>query len=373
MVSGSETASEGLTSATPSTVFNLKTAINSTDPVFVGGRVVGSASSSAKAAKVGAKSSGKMVTKTVPAIKLGERLLVIKGFSEDTTQLIEKESTDLNLNEIAPIDASITPTQIDVIVADSNEGVTLQEDGDITEYEVVSGDSIEGIAQKFSISPETILWANDLKKQNPIHVGQKLVILPVSGVSYTIKSGDTVSEIADKFDVTQQELMEFNHLEDGKLSIGEVVIIPGGKIQPTKVVNSVKTPVKVEVKPSAPTKNSTASNSFTRPVVSGIKTQGIHGHNGIDIAAAYGTPIIAAGSGTVTLVRGGNGWNGGYGNYVVINHQKGVQTLYAHMSSISVEQGQTVSKGQQVGAMGNTGDSTGVHLHFEVRGAKNPF
>ncbi len=317
----------------------------------------------------------KITTKTISAIQVGQRLLVIKGFSEDTTQPIEKENVNINLSELPSINAPITPTQIEVVV-ESQEGVsTLDEDGEITEYEVVSGDSVELIAKKFSISPETILWANDLKKQTPIHVGQKLVILPVSGVSYTIKNGDTVSEIADKFDVTQRELTEFNHLEDGKLSIGEVIIIPGGKIAPVKVNVSTGTH-NTPTKAAAPVKsnnNGSASNMFTRPVVTGIKTQGVHGHNGIDIAAPYGTPIIAAGAGTVTLVRGGNGWNGGYGNYVVITHQKGVQTLYAHMSSISVEQGQTVSKGQKVGAMGSTGDSTGVHLHFEVRGARNPF
>lgn len=343
-------------------MFNIKTAVASTDPVFISHKDENATTTVSKAQKV--------TTKTISAIQVGQRLLVIKGFSEDTTQPVEKEDAELNLSELPSIDAPITPTQIDVVVAEQEGVSALDEDGEITEYEVVSGDSVELIAKKFSISPETILWANDLKKQSPIHVGQKLVILPVSGVSYTIKNGDTVSEIADKFDVTQQELTEFNHLVDGKLSIGEVIIIPGGKIAPIKTI--VSTPVKTD-KPVKSGNNGTASNSFSRPVASGTKTQGIHGHNGIDIAAPQGTPILAAGSGTVTLVRGGNGWNGGYGNYVVITHQKGVQTLYAHMNSITVQQGQTVSKGQQVGGMGSTGDSTGVHLHFEVRGAKNPF
>lgn len=350
-------------------MFNIKTAVASTDPVFVAEKKEDTAVVTKSQNK-----TAKTTTKTVSAIQVGQRLLVIKGFSEDTAQPVEKEDVNLNLEPISTIDSSITSTQIDVVVAEQEGVSALDEDGDITEYEVVSGDSVELIAKKFNISPETVLWANDLKKQTPIHVGQKLVILPVSGVSYTIKSGDTVSEIADKFDVTQRELTEFNHLEDGKLSVGEVVIIPGGKIAPVKA--SVSTPVNVTVKTDKPVKsnnNGSASNSFSRPVASGVKTQGIHGHNGIDIAAAYGTPIIAAGAGTVTLVRGGDAWNGGYGNYVVITHQKGVQTLYAHMSSLSVEQGQTVSKGQQVGRMGNTGDSTGVHLHFEVRGARNPF
>lgn len=343
-------------------MFSIKTAIDSTEPVFVGdshGVVTKNVKKPTKNQKV--------VIKKVSAIKLGQKLLVIKGFSEDNTQPVEKEGVDLLPAEVFPIDYPIETTEIEVIVSDQEGVSALNESGDITEYEVVSGDSVEAIAKKFSISPETILWANDLKKQNPIHVGQKLVILPISGVAYTIKSGDTVSEIADKFNITQSELSEFNSLEDGKLSVGEVIVIPGGKLAPAK-------PVKVEVKPSKPVTSTggTSANVFSRPT-KGVKTQGIHGHNGIDIAASYGTPILAAAGGTVTLVRGGDGWNGGYGNYVVITHKKGVQTLYAHMSSLNVRQGQTVSKGQQVGGMGSTGRSTGVHLHFEVRGAKNPF
>lgn len=345
-----------------SSVFNIKTAVSSTDPVFVNAKKDDTTTSTSKTAKVR--------TKLLSAIQVGQRLLVIKGFSEDTTAPIEKEDVDLTLTELPPLDAPITSTQIEVMVSAEEGTATLEEDGEISEYEVASGDTVESIAKKFSISVETILWANDLTKKSTLRVGQKLVILPVSGVSYTIKKGDTVSEIADKFDVTQQSLTEFNNLEDGKLSIGASIVIPGGKITPSKTV--VKTTVNTNT-PVKSNNNNSASNAFSRPVNGGIRTQGIHGHNGIDIAASMGTPILAAGSGVVTLVRGGDGWNGGYGNYVVVTHQKGVQTLYAHMSSISVQQGQTVSKGQQVGGMGNTGQSTGVHLHFEVRGARNPF
>ena len=319
----------------------------------------------------------KLVKKTVPAIKIGEKLLVIKGYSEDSVNVVnalEKENIALDtITSPISLEDSMTPTVVEVSVSEEVGTTVLDQEGDITEYEVVSGDTVAGIAQKFNVTSETILWANDLKKETPIRVGQKLVILPVSGVSYKIKSGDTLSEISEKFHVSQAELTEFNDIEDGKLSIGEVIIIPGGKLsasvdikKPSNTSNSGKTP-------SNSGKNNTSSSSFTRPVVGGIRTQGIHGHNGVDIAASYGTPILSAGEGYVSLVRGGDGWNGGYGNYVVVTHEKGVQTLYAHMSDIKVTQGQRVSKGQRVGSMGSTGQSTGVHLHFEVRGAKNPF
>jgi murein DD-endopeptidase MepM/ murein hydrolase activator NlpD len=161
-------------------------------------------------------------------------------------------------------------------------------------------------------------------------------------------------------------------LQDGKLMVGEVIIIPGGKLTP----DAVKSPSTDTKDDTSGPKNNTSTGSgsfFSKPVANGIKTQGIHGHNGVDIAASFGTPILAARDGYVSLVRGGDGWNGGYGNYVVITHENGIQTLYAHMSGIDVLQGQKVLRGDQVGRMGSTGESTGVHLHFEVRGAKNPF
>lgn len=85
-------------------------------------------------------------------------------------------------------------------------------------------------------------------------------------------------------------------------------------------------------------------------------------HTGTDIGASYGAAIVAANSGTVTLA----GWNSGYGNCVIIDHGGGKATLYAHMSSYSVSKGQSVQKGQQIGCVGSTGNSTGPHLHFEV-------
>jgi murein DD-endopeptidase MepM/ murein hydrolase activator NlpD len=106
--------------------------------------------------------------------------------------------------------------------------------------------------------------------------------------------------------------------------------------------------------------------------MSGYRSQGIHGSNAIDIAAPEGTPIYASASGQILIVKG-SGWNGGYGSYVVIEHSNGVQTLYAHNSKNVVGVGQWVEQGELIAYSGNTGRSTGPHLHFEVRGAKNPF
>ncbi|MBI3075361.1 MAG: M23 family metallopeptidase, partial [Parcubacteria group bacterium] len=107
-------------------------------------------------------------------------------------------------------------------------------------------------------------------------------------------------------------------------------------------------------------------------VSGGRKTQGLHGFNGVDIGAPYGTPVYAAAAGTVIVSRP-SGWNGGYGQYVVISHSNGTQTLYSHMGSIVASEGAYLEQGQILGYVGSTGRSTGPHLHFEVRGARNPF
>jgi murein DD-endopeptidase MepM/ murein hydrolase activator NlpD len=103
-----------------------------------------------------------------------------------------------------------------------------------------------------------------------------------------------------------------------------------------------------------------------------VRTQGIHGYNGVDLGAPAGTAVRAAAAGQVIISKA-SGWNGGYGQYIVVKHANGTQTLYAHLSANSVAAGATVAQGQLIGAVGNTGKSTGNHVHFEVRGAKNPF
>ena len=109
-----------------------------------------------------------------------------------------------------------------------------------------------------------------------------------------------------------------------------------------------------------------------RPIIGGRRTQGLHGYNGVDLGVSYGSPIYAAAPGTVIISRNG-GWNGGYGKYIVVSHPNGTQTLYAHNSDNVVFAGANVIRGQVIGFVGSTGKSTGPHLHFEVRGARNPF
>ncbi len=225
----------------------------------------------------------------------------------------------------------------------------------ISIYEVRKGDTLSNIAKMFGVSVNTIRWANDI---STLREGQILTILPVSGIKYTVKKGDTVASIAKTYKADASEITKFNDIT-GALAVGTVIIIPDAEISTN---SKPKGNLGVNI-----------AGYFTKPVRGGVRTQGIHGHNGVDIASYLGAPIYAAASGEVIIARADGGWNGGYGNYVVIKHRNGTQTLYAHLNKVQTYAGASVSQGDQIGTMGNTGKSTGVHLHFEVRGGKNPF
>jgi LysM repeat protein len=239
--------------------------------------------------------------------------------------------------------------------------------GQISTYTVEEGDTIGEIAEKFGVSANTIRWANNLSGST-LRAGQELVILPITGVKHTVKSGDTLTTIAKKYKANQEDILSYNGLAaDAKLTVGQEIIIPDGEMTSSSGAPSTAT----KIASGLPV----YQGYYMRPIVGGVRTQGLHGHNGVDLAAAYGTPILAAADGTVLISMSG-GWNGGYGTYVVIQHDNGTQTLYGHMSATLVKVGDKVTQGQQIGKMGNSGQvtgPTGIHLHFEVRGAKNPF
>jgi len=303
----------------------------------------------------------------------------ISGPNSQTVALLKaplSPNPSIGGGEVVIVDESAIMSEL---TSSGNSGSdTVTSSGQISLYVVRTGDSISQIAKMFGVSVNTIVWGNDLSG-GIIKEGQMLVILPITGVQHTIKSGDTIDSIAKKYKSDAQEVRQFNNLSvSTKLVIGETIIIPDGEIAPS---------VKV---PKVSGKSKTAPDSFygvsknplpvqevndgfyARPLVGGKKTQGIHGYNAVDIAAPVGTPLLASADGTVIISKS-TGWNGGYGMYVVISHSNGTQTLYAHMSSIIVSVGTNVVKGRVIGSVGSTGKSTGPHVHFEIRGARNPF
>jgi LysM repeat protein len=248
----------------------------------------------------------------------------------------------------------------------STEEIVFPQDDTISVYEVKKGDTLQDVAKLFNVSVNTIIWGNDLKSRTLVP-GTTLLILPITGIKHTVKKGETISTIAKKYKADVGDVSTYNGLSlDASLAVGDTVIVPDGEIEAV----AVKKPQVAAKKPK--TLATTPSGFLVRPMVGGRKTQGIHGNNAIDIAANQGTPVVASASGRAILAKMG-GYNGGYGNLIIINHEKGVQTVYAHLRDIYITQGQTVTQGQVIGEVGNTGRSTGPHLHFEVRGAKNPF
>lgn len=238
----------------------------------------------------------------------------------------------------------------------------------ISVYTVHKGDTLAGIAKMFGVTANTIKWANDLQN-GVIKEGQELVILPVTGVRYTVKKGDTVASVAKKYKADADEIIQYNNVS-GALAVGETIIIPDGEVAAPAAVRSTATG------PTAPLRGAggaALSGYFDWPVNGGVITQGLHGYNGVDIGAPTGTSIFASAAGTVIIARGNGAWNGGYGNYIVIQHDNGTQTLYSHASRVDVSSGQRVAQGVVIGAIGRTGKATGPHLHFEIRGATNPF
>jgi murein DD-endopeptidase MepM/ murein hydrolase activator NlpD len=236
-------------------------------------------------------------------------------------------------------------------------------DSSVAIYVVKQGDDLPGIAARFGLRRETLIWSNEVLVTDPgrLYVGQELYILPIDGVYYTVQRGDTLSTIATLFQVSVEAITgcEYNApgVRGGQVVPGQHLIVPGGtrpfKAQPVRVQS---TPTQGE----APL----ATGQWVWPAQGYISQEFWDLHRAIDIAGQHGSTVLAADGGTVTYAS----WNvAGYGNLVIVDHGNGYVTYYAHLYGFYVDVGDRVAQGQPLGAMGNTGLSTGPHLHFEIR------
>ena len=258
----------------------------------------------------------------------------------------------------------LKPVAVNTIV---NDGREL-----LRSYKVKAGDTLTGIASSFRVSMMTVWWANHLTSKDDLHVGQVLRVPPVNGLIVDVTASDTLTGIAARYKVDAAAVLAANQLSDPNLVIGQVLVVPGAT---GKAIATARPVAKLRVAST----NSSRSNggtsrppatysggSFVWPVVGGgnyISQYFRYGHYGLDIAADYGSTVRAAGSGTVLFA----GWKSNGGGYQVwIAHGSGLYTTYNHMSGVSVGAGQRVERGQQVGRIGQSGDATGPHLHFEV-------
>lgn len=247
---------------------------------------------------------------------------------------------------------------------------------EIVQYKVGRGDSLFGVASAYKIKPETLYWANqDIFQGSPdnLHVGDVLSIPPVDGIYYKWEEGDTIESVAKRYGVDPETILNWpgNQLDlsnPNGIEPGTYVMIPGGEDKNQPIFIQTVSRYSGAMAQSCGG-GYIGSGFFSWPApnhyLSGYNyAQG--GHRGIDIAATEGTPIYAADNGVVTMASVG-AWNYGYGNVIQIDHGNGFVTVYAHLSQVYVSVCQSVMRGSAIGAAGNTGNSFGAHLHFEIR------
>ena len=247
----------------------------------------------------------------------------------------------------------------------------------IVEYRVKRGDSVFAISEEYKIKPETVLWANyDVLQDDPhsLAPGMVLKIPPTDGIYYQWKENDTIEGVANEYKTTVEDILNYAgndiDLTDPKVESGSWVMLPGGErefvqwLVPTVATGASGTS---GTNQSACPGGAVGGGGFIWPADNNFLSGNDYwsGHLGIDIAAGEGATVYAADSGVVTMAAGG--YNYGYGNVVQIDHGNGYSTVYAHLSTYFVGVCQSVSAGQQIATSGNTGNSQGAHLHFEVR------
>jgi len=261
------------------------------------------------------------------------------------------------------------------------------------QYAVQQGDTLDTVAKRFNITQDTIIWNNDIVYVNRLQVGDTLTILPENGILYKTVGNETIQSIADKFKVSVYSIIDSEYNPLLQSARPDNVLPPG---VPVMVVGATSTKKAVYWNPGititkgsgaqvsggtasfgggpgscGPQPNGGGTGVWAYPVSPSVYnvTRGFSlGHNGIDLSAPTGTAVFAADSGTVIFA----GWsNWGYGNSIVLAHGQFL-TLYGHLSAINVSCGQQIGKGATIGAVGNSGVSTGPHLHFEIRVGETP-
>lgn len=281
---------------------------------------------------------------------------LLAAIETNTNQLANLTTTTKDLQELQPEDLSngalVRPNIASTEVATRDQVVT---------YIVEQGDTISNIAEKHGISSATILWANHLSAHSIIRPGEKLKILPTSGILHVVKSGETLSAIAKKYDVDADEIAKANELvSEHQLQINQALIVPGGKppVTQTRTTQLAKFNKIFSSSPVVP-----SGSGFIWPTTSRRITQYYWlRHKAIDIAGPTSITIVASKAGRVEY----SGWSNGYGYNVLINHGGGIKSRYAHLRQLWVKTGQQVKQGQGLGKEGSTGHSTGPHLHFEI-------
>jgi murein DD-endopeptidase MepM/ murein hydrolase activator NlpD len=292
---------------------------------------------------------------------------------------------------VAPIEGALDETSFGGIprLAQAHTTIPSRPRQEVTKYTVVEGDTIFGIAEKFGLKPETVLWGNYyvlLDDPHALKAGQELNILPLDGTYHEWQQGEGLNGISSYYGVSPQDIINFpaNNLDmatigdfaNPNIPPGTWLVVPNGRREfiswsaPLGVTRENPASARV-LGPGAcdPVSGGAVGyGAFVWPAakhyLSGFDYAPNANHWGIDLAGNDGEAVFATDAGVVVYA----GWNNyGYGNMIMVDHGNNFQSLYAHLSGISVGCGQSVGQGDLIGAIGNTGRSTGSHLHFEIR------
>lgn len=278
------------------------------------------------------------------------------GNEED---LLYLDRTDFLVEDISTRSLDIEPIVREVDETTVAAETTLEESlsvwDRVTTHVVTKGESLWTIARKYDVDVDTLIGANELKSHDKISIGQELTILPFKGATHKVEKGESLWEISQRYNVSVNDIMETNALSSQNIRVGELLVIRGATL-----TSAEKDRRLLIARGGIP--------EFIRPVDGGWISSRFgmrwgRMHQGLDVAVNTGTPVRAAAAGTVT--QAGNAGN--YGILVIIKHANGYETRYAHNSRMNVKVGQYVKQGDIIAYSGNTGNSTGPHLHFEIR------
>ncbi len=303
------------------------------------------------------------------AILLFVPLAVFKIVPAFDVNFSQVKFNDSNLSELDFLNTAMAKFAIEDVFCDVDEnGNVLSSDGDIItpvsvvqtvtfqNYKVLPGESISTISRKFGLSNiSTLIAVNNIENVRSLRAGQTLRIPSMDGLVYKVQSGDSLNALSVKFHTSVEEILDANDLVTDSLSKGMELFIPGAKMNSSDLKKAMG---ELFVYPITASWRLSSKFGPRKDPFTGVASN----HTGIDMACAQGTPIRAAMSGKVVYV----GWSNIFGNYVIINHGNGYQSLYGHMQKTLVKNGQSVDQSTRIGLVGSTGYSTGPHLHFTV-------
>ena len=282
---------------------------------------------------------------------------ILSEMNPETNDIIENYLPKIpQITSIANIDGKVSEIFYDYISSDN----TLNSDGVIgvkyEEYTIGEGENLTTISRKIGVNLDTLVSVNKITNANKLKPGQKIIIPNRNGLLYTIKQNENIEEVANKYDIQLNRILAFNKIDEiSDIEIGDDIFLPGAKYTLDERIEKFGQMFSL---PVTVTRISSLFGYRVHPITK-VRTK----HTGVDIPGSLNTPVYAARKGKVIFA----GYSGGYGNLVIVRHDKGYTTYYGHLNRITTKIGANVGVGVMIGRMGSTGNSTGSHLHFEVR------